>query len=140
MTDGILPLQGLLANQGSRAGNESMRIEKQIAQLAQTACILEVCAPKPGNVNRNHDFDDTSLEDFLRSAIAVGSAFENAARAGVGRTIWQATVDTNRWVRSNTNLGIILLLTPLVSTCLTAREPAGGKAFLDGGLERFRER
>jgi triphosphoribosyl-dephospho-CoA synthase len=86
----------------------------RIAQLAQMACVWEACAPKPGNVNRLHDFPDTSLEDFLLSAIAIGPAFENATQWGVGQIIRQATMDTLRLVRSNTNLGMILLLAPLV--------------------------
>jgi triphosphoribosyl-dephospho-CoA synthase len=86
---------------------------ERIAQIAQMACVLEVCAPKPGNVNRLHNFSDTSLEDFLLSAVAIGPAFENAARSGVGQIIRQAAIDTHRLVRSNTNLGMILLLAPL---------------------------
>lgn len=93
--------------------------EKRIAQLAQMACVWEACAPKPGNVNRAHDFSDTSFEDFLISAIAIGPALESAAGAGIGQTIRQAVADTRRWVRSNTNLGLILLLAPLVKACLS---------------------
>jgi triphosphoribosyl-dephospho-CoA synthase len=97
-----------------------MRTAKEIAQLAQMACAWEVCAPKPGNVNRAHDFSDSSFEDFILSAIAIGPAFENASRSGVGRIIRQAAADTRRFVRSNTNLGMILLLAPLAKACLEA--------------------
>ncbi len=84
-----------------------------IADAAQLACLLEVSAPKPGNVNRHHDFPDTRFEDFLLSAIAIRPAMGDAGRAGVGRTVWRAVRDTHRLVRSNTNLGIVLLLAPL---------------------------
>jgi triphosphoribosyl-dephospho-CoA synthase len=114
--------------------NFTMRKDKgkRIARLVQEACIREACAPKPGNVNRNHDFSDTSLEDFLVSAVAIGHAFENAARVSVGQTVWQATMNRRRQVRSNTNLGIILLLAPLVKASLAAVEnsEAGGQANL----------
>jgi triphosphoribosyl-dephospho-CoA synthase len=96
-----------------------MKSGKHIVQLAQMAFMWEACAPKPGNVNRIHDFADTSLEDFLISAVAIGPALENAGEAGIGQTIWQATVDTHRWVRSNTNLGLVLLLAPLVKACFS---------------------
>ena len=86
------------------------------------ACVLEACAPKPGNVNRLHDFPDTSLEDYLISAIAIRPAFENAARCGVGQTIWNAVSNTHNLVRSNTNLGMVLLLAPLVKAA-NATEP-----------------
>ncbi len=99
-----------------------IRTEREIAQLAQMACIWEACAAKPGNVNRSCDFSNTSLEDFLLSAIAIGPAFENAARMGVGQTILQAVKDTHRWIHSNTNLGLILLLTPLVKACLATAD------------------
>lgn len=92
---------------------------ERIAQLAQMACILEVCAPKPGNVNRWHDYPDTSFEDFLFSAAAIVPAFENAAQWSVGRIIRQSVWDTRRIVQSNTNLGMILLLSPLVKAAVT---------------------
>jgi triphosphoribosyl-dephospho-CoA synthase len=91
-----------------------MKTPREIAQLAQKACILEVCIRKPGNVSRDHDFSDTSFEDFLLSAIAIGPAFESAAESGIGQIIWQAASDTHHLVRPNTNLGLILLLAPLV--------------------------
>ena len=105
-----------------------MKKAKRIAQLAQMACVWEACALKPGSVNRLHDFADASLEDFLISAIAVGPAFGDAARACVGQTIWRATRDTRQWVHSNTNLGMILLLAPLVKACLTSRKISADRA------------
>jgi len=95
-------------------------MEQKIPRLVQLACALEACAPKPGNVNRYHDFCDTSLEDFLLSAAALGSAFENAAQATVGRLILDAAMKTRDWVRSNTNLGMILLFAPLAKAGLDA--------------------
>lgn len=91
-----------------------------VAQAAQMACVLEVCAPKPGNVNRFHDFADTRFEDFLLSAIALGPAMSEADRVGVGQTIWRAIRDTRHVVQSNTNLGMVLLLAPLAKACFEA--------------------
>jgi len=84
-----------------------------ITLLAQAACLIEVSAPKPGNVTPQHSFPDTSYEDFLLSAAAIGPAFRHAAEAGVGATVLRALQDTRRLVRANTNLGILLLLAPL---------------------------
>jgi triphosphoribosyl-dephospho-CoA synthase len=84
------------------------------------ACLLEVSASKPGNVNRYHDFADTRYEDFLLSAVAIGPAMGMAGRVGVGRTIWRAIRDTSSVVRSNTNLGMVLLLAPLAKACSAA--------------------
>ncbi len=89
----------------------------RIAQAAQIACLMEVCAPKPGNVSRLHDFLDLRFEDFLLSAIAIGPAMENAAQSTIGEIIFHAIYDTHRLVDTNTNLGIVLLLSPLVKAC-----------------------
>jgi triphosphoribosyl-dephospho-CoA synthase len=85
----------------------------EIAVLAQAACLVEASAPKPGNVSPGRDFADTRYEDFLLSASAIGPAFARAPVAGVGETVLQAVHDTRRFVRANTNLGLVLLLAPL---------------------------
>jgi triphosphoribosyl-dephospho-CoA synthase len=91
----------------------------RIAAAAQLACLLEVSAPKPGNVSPGRDFHDTRYEDFLASAIAIGPAFSEAGERPLGTTIRRAVEDTARWSRRNTNLGIILLLAPLATAaCL----------------------
>ena len=92
-------------------------MECRIAQAAQLACLLEVSAPKPGNVNRQNDFPDTRFEDFLLSAVAIGPAMGCAGRTSVGQTIWRAVRDTRLLVGCNTNLGIVLLLAPLARVC-----------------------
>jgi triphosphoribosyl-dephospho-CoA synthase len=94
----------------------------EIALCAQAACLLEVAAPKPGNVSRHHDFGDTAFEDFLLSAAAVGGALGAAGDNGVGATVLQAVRDTRRWTKANTNLGILLLLAPLARA---AAQPGG---------------
>jgi len=77
-----------------------------------------VSAPKPGNVSPEHHFHDTRYEDFLASAVAVGPALSDAGKQPLGRTILTAVEATRRWTRSNTNLGIVLLLAPLARAAL----------------------
>ncbi len=98
-----------------------------IAKISQIASVLEVSGhPKPGNVHRTQDFEDMVFEDFLISGIAVGNIMKKAAKCGLkyrdkgelykirlGELIREAVLETNRWVENNTNLGIIMLLTPL---------------------------
>ena len=86
---------------------------EKIGLAAEMACLLEVCAEKPGNVTRRHDFNDTSFEDFVISAAAIAPAFRHAADVPVGETILRAIRATRRLVGVNTNLGIVLLLAPL---------------------------
>lgn len=89
-----------------------------IARCAQLAMILEVSAtPKPGNVDRDHDFDDTKYEHFLASAIGAGPVFERAAIAqkDMGSFIREAVEESVRWQSGgNTHFGAFLLLVPLV--------------------------
>jgi triphosphoribosyl-dephospho-CoA synthase len=92
----------------------------QVAAAAQLACLLEVSAPKPGNVSPGRDFHDTRYEDFVASAIAIGPAFAAAGEQPLGATIRRAIEDTARWSLRNTNLGIVLLLAPLARAACSA--------------------
>ena len=91
----------------------------QVAAAAQLACLLEVSAPKPGNVSPLAGFRDASYEDFLASAAAIGPALTAAGERPLGATIRAAVEATARWVPSNTNLGLVLLLAPLARAALT---------------------
>jgi triphosphoribosyl-dephospho-CoA synthase len=93
-----------------------------ISAAAQLACLLEVSAPKPGNVSPERHFHDTRYEDFLASAVAIGPALAEAGSRPLGATIRSAVEATARWTRSNTNLGIVLLLAPLARA---AARPGG---------------
>jgi triphosphoribosyl-dephospho-CoA synthase len=90
-----------------------------VAAAAQLACLLEVSAPKPGNVSPFAGFRDASYEDFLASAAAIGPALTAAAERSLGATIHAAVEATARWAPSNTNLGLVLLLAPLARAALT---------------------
>jgi triphosphoribosyl-dephospho-CoA synthase len=95
----------------------------EVAAAGQLACLLEVSAPKPGNVSPERHFHDTRYEDFLASAVAIGPALAEAGRQPLGRVIRRAVEDTLRWTRSNTNLGIVLLLAPLARAALAEGGP-----------------
>jgi len=87
------------------------------SERAQLAMALEVCAgPKPGNVDRCHDYADTRLEHFLASAIFVRPALERAERGegGVGELIKGAVQLTNVHAGGNTHFGAYILLFPLI--------------------------
>lgn len=84
-----------------------------VGRAAQAACVLEAISAKPGNVNRHFDFHDTTLADFLLSSVMIGRSMEEADCTSVGGTVLSALQATQRAVACNTNLGIILLFTPL---------------------------
>jgi triphosphoribosyl-dephospho-CoA synthase len=97
-----------------------------LGQCATLACLLEVTAPKVGNVHRGADFDDLTFLDFAASAVAIAPAIESARAAGVGRAVCEAISATRRVVSTNTNLGIVLLIAPLAAVPRDQRlTPAG---------------
>ena len=89
-----------------------------IARCAQLAMLLEVSAtPKPGNIDRDHDYTDTRFEHFLASAVGVYPVMEKAARGreGVASLIHEAVIESARWQKGgNTHFGAFILLIPLV--------------------------
>lgn len=89
------------------------RASWSIAGRAHLACVLEASAPKPGNVSPGRPFADMRYEDFLVSAEAIARPLEGSGRRPLGETILQAVEATAARTRANTNLGIVLLLTPL---------------------------
>ncbi len=84
-------------------------------RLAQLACVLEVLAPKPGNVQRHRDLPGLHLLDFIASALAIGEPLDRARAEGIGAAVEQAVEATRRMVSTNTNLGMVLLLAPLAA-------------------------
>jgi triphosphoribosyl-dephospho-CoA synthase len=102
-----------------------------IGQCASLACLMEVTAPKVGNVHRGADFEDMTYWDFVVSANTIGPIMDAAPRRSLGETVLAAVQATRRAVGVNTNLGTVLLLTPL---CMVPRgEPlhAGVRKVLD---------
>ena len=66
------------------------------------------------------------FEDFLISGVVIGDTMKKAAHRGlkygkkdsldkieIGKMIKEAVLETDKWIANNTNLGIIMLLTPL---------------------------
>jgi triphosphoribosyl-dephospho-CoA synthase len=87
------------------------------SETAQIAMMLEVCAfPKPGNVDRCHDYHDTWLEHFLASAILAHPAFVAAEEqtTGIGDCIKDAVSLTAVHKGGNTHFGAYILLFPLI--------------------------
>ena len=99
------------------------------ADRAQLAMALEVLAsPKPGNVDRCHDYAETRLEHFIVSALAARPALEAAeARAGgLGPLIEGAVAATACHAGGNTHFGAFILLVPLVYGGVARGRTRGG--------------
>jgi len=107
----------------------SVKIAEHVSGCLQLAILLEVSAyPKPGNVHRTTDFQETRYEHFLASAVAVAPHFRLAAeqgirvsagkispyKVGIGKTIKNAVMSVSEWQGGgNTLLGSIILLSPI---------------------------
>ena len=116
-------------------------VAEHVASCLQLAILLEINAPKPGNVNRRSNFQNTKYEHFLASAVAIAPSFKTATTRGIlvaegrlryasvsiGKIIKDAVEKSNSWQHGgNTLLGTILLLSPIaVGAGKTLRENDG---------------
>ena len=105
-------------------------VQQSLGQMATLACLLEVSAPKPGNVHRGADFEDLTFYDFQTSAVAIGPVFDQAEKYRVGGIVLAALQATQAAVSTNTNLGLTLLMAPLAKT--TAYDKVAMQIVLDG--------
>ncbi|MDR1516153.1 MAG: triphosphoribosyl-dephospho-CoA synthase [Synergistaceae bacterium] len=84
-----------------------------ISYIAEMACAMEMLSPKPGNVSPGRPFKYLNEMTFIASASAIADAFADPG-VTVGKLVERAVERTKRLTDRNTNLGIILLLAPLV--------------------------
>ncbi|MDM7935495.1 MAG: triphosphoribosyl-dephospho-CoA synthase [Methanothrix sp.] len=88
-----------------------------IAQSAQLAMLIELqSSPKPGNVDRCHDFSEVGFHHFVTSAVSAYPAFRSAAsgKGSIGLLILEAVSGWRQWnLRSNTHFGSLVLMIPL---------------------------
>jgi triphosphoribosyl-dephospho-CoA synthase len=84
-----------------------------VSSAAQLACVLEVTAPKVGNVHPGVAFADMKFGDFLSSSAAIELVFSKAEQLSVGEMVLESVGATRAKVGINTNLGTLLLFAPL---------------------------
>ncbi|NOY11281.1 MAG: triphosphoribosyl-dephospho-CoA synthase [Archaeoglobi archaeon] len=93
---------------------------EKAAVSAVLSMLLEVSAsPKPGNVDRDHDFHDLRYEHFLASASASFPVFVRIAQGklGVGEGVFELVRTTSELhLADNVHFGAFLLLSPLVAS------------------------
>jgi len=110
-----------------------------VATAAQLACLLEASAAKPGNVSPGRPFADLRYEDFLAGAAAIGAPMAAAGSQPLGLTIRRAIDATARWTRSNTNLGIVLLLAPLARAAVFLKADTTSESVASGFSRTLRD-
>ncbi len=84
------------------------------ADAVRWACLLEATAPKPGNVYPGRSFGDLQYLDFVAAAEIAVSAFSLTDHP-ISQRMLSAVELSVAQSRTNVNLGIVLLLGPLVA-------------------------
>jgi triphosphoribosyl-dephospho-CoA synthase len=98
---------------------ESCFEPERVAQCGVLAMLFELStSPKPGNVDRCHDFSDIGFHHFLTSAVSAYPVFYRAAKEqGIGRAgslILEGVQAWQTWgLKSNTHFGSLVLMIPI---------------------------
>ena len=89
----------------------------QIASCAVAAMLIELSSsPKPGNVDRCHDFIDATFQQFSVSAVSSYPVFKKAGAGEerIGRLLLEAVESRRAWnILGNTHFGSLTLMIPL---------------------------
>lgn len=91
------------------------QINQQLEHWAYLACLMEATAQKPGNVHPQASFPDLTYADFVKSAAVIAPLLACTTPPTVGQTILNCIRATQTVSSSNSNLGIVLLLAPLMA-------------------------
>ncbi len=97
--------------------------ERSVAQNAQLALLLEVSGtPKPGNVDREREYDDLRFEHFMAGAVGARPGLDRAAAGDPVGPAFEAAVDGMAdQSGGNTQFGALLVLTPLAAAAADGR-------------------
>lgn len=102
-----------------------------LQQCMRAACLLEVRAPKPGNVHPQAAFDDLNYDDFVQSTSIVAPILSQAGRRGPAISVLDAAQASHAQLGRNAQMGIILLLAPLAAVPPDVPLQQGIEAVLD---------
>ncbi len=90
---------------------------ERIAECAVAAMLIELSSdPKPGNVDRCHDFPDIGFRHFVISAVSAYPVFQAAAsgKGSFGRLLLDGVNAWRDWnITTNTHFGSLVLMLPL---------------------------
>lgn len=109
--------------------------DRTTVQNAELALLLEVTGtPKPGNVDRERDFDDLRFEQFMAGAVGARPGLALAAESErVGHAFERAVAGMADQSAGNTQFGALLLLAPLVAAASDGElTPAGADHVVRG--------
>jgi triphosphoribosyl-dephospho-CoA synthase len=102
----------------------SSNASKILGDAFKAACMAELQALKPGNVHIFADGHGMTVQDFMASAEAVSEVIAQPDLS-LGKRILLSVQATQKVVKMNTNLGMILLCAPMLQAALHANTNAG---------------
>jgi triphosphoribosyl-dephospho-CoA synthase len=109
----------------------SNNLDHKLVRAIFNACFVEVLARKPGNVHLGASFADLTWQDFYNCGFVAACRLPSARRIGVGRAILESVGECRKVSKSNANLGILLLIAPLVAVPANRELADGIDAVLD---------
>ena len=108
----------------------SYRNVDKLKDIYLYACSKDVEVIKPGNVNIDYPHSDTTAYNFLRSAHdSCRSLFRQDL--SLGERIYHSVTDSRKNTRVNTNLGIVILISPIIQGLLTSTKTTFRSALKD---------
>ena len=105
---------------------------RQLENWCYLACLMEATARKPGNVHPEASFPDLSYIDFVKSAQVTAPLLVQSQPGNVGQVVLNCVKETRKVTSSNSNLGMILLLAPLLAVPQELTITEGIDAILTG--------
>ena len=101
---------------------------RNATENAQLALLLEVSGtPKPGNVDRHHEYEELRFEHFMAGAVGARQGLQSATEGtSVGSAFELAVNGMSDQSGGNTQFGALLALIPLVSAAATDRLTSDG--------------
>jgi triphosphoribosyl-dephospho-CoA synthase len=97
--------------------NNQDELRAELIEHYLHVCELDIQSLKPGNISVYSGGEDLCVDDFLNSAKASAEPITEP-NVSLGRRILNAVSTTQEAVNTNTNLGMVLLMAPLVQAKL----------------------
>ena len=108
----------------------SYRNVDKLKDIYLYACSKDVEVIKPGNVNVDYPHSDTTAYNFLRSAHdSCRSLFRQDL--SLGERIYRSVIDSRKNTKVNTNLGIVILIAPIIQSLLKSTKTSFRSALKD---------
>ncbi len=92
----------------------NLEIKKLLKKQIKFACDIEMKSLKPGNVHKFSKSFDMNTKDFLKSSLIISRSLTKK-KFNLGKKIFFSAKEVKNKIKKNTNLGIILMLAPIIT-------------------------